>query len=385
MRKIVLNGVKTLLFIFFFYNIGLFSIFSHLEETPSPPNKADKGKADAMFLEEKIERAQALGTTYGPEEYFADLTDIRLKQKRNDFDLYVNLSIQSSIERLLNVFNQNMKNAHRDLSEEDYENLMSRLDKVRDQHLEVMDPGYIKRQQEIKARQQSPDFWPNLIISFLYWLAGFYLKNVPLAFILMWVWWYQDKNRVIINNPLSFLICLSLYPIIIGRAWKRVISESTSLFNMQVAFRKRQVNLFSMVSADELSYMRHLVKTGLDIKVYQQELDARGFISRHALVPALLVTMVLLIMPNSIFCANDHDPKTTTEQIINAPPGISNYQLQIDHHFDDQSWPTPNLTEELVMTAPYFLLISSVLGLIPELLEGYRRQLKPIPLLLINL
>lgn len=386
MKRIMLLSTKMLLAALFLYNIGLLSLFSllsNIEETPYPPIKADGGKSDFQYLQEKVKHAQTMGAAYGPEEYFSDLTDIRLKEKKNDFDRAAILSVQPSITKLLEVFDRNIKQAHRNLSDADYKILMSKLSSARTKSQEIINPGSSQRELEANNNLHSSEFWSEILFSLLAWLASFYLKNLPLALALLWTWWYQEKETLKVNNPISFLICLLLYPLVIGRVWQQIIHERTRLFAMKIEFKKRQISLFSIISADEIAAMHHLAKTKLGLKNYKQELDARGLIIRHALVPALLATIMITIMP---IYANGSITKVTVEQSISvSPPGISNYHLKIDHNLNNSTWSIPILTEELIVKIPYFSVINRVIALIPNLLKGYKRQLEPIPILITNL
>jgi len=205
---------------------------------------------------------------------------------------------------------------------------------------------------------------------------------MPLAFILLWIWWYQDKNRVSINNPLSFLICLILYPIVIGRAWQKIIKEGRRSLAMQIEFKRRQSNIFSLISKDELQIIRRLAQSHTGFRDYQHELNDRHLTRQHALVPVLLVTIVLMVFNETLIATPSDATPPTVEITVNMPPGISHYHYQVD---DTMSWSIPGLAEELIMTSPYLLVISEVIRLIPKLLEGHKRKLEPIPLLPINL
>ena len=385
MKKIALISVKTLLAFLFLYNIGLFSLFnniSNIGETPPPPIKADGGRKDLIFLQEKVKHAKLLGPAYGPEEYFADLTAIRLKQKHNDFDRCAVLSVSSSIFSLLDIFDRNIKDARRDMSEQEYKRFMLKLSEARDKSQEAVNPGQMQQHQKFRARYQADGFWWSVIVDILTWLFGFYWKNMPLAFMLLWIWWYQDKNRVSINNPLSFLICLFLYPIVIGRAWHKILKEGKRSLAMQIEFKRRQSDIFSLISKDELKIIHRFAQSHTGVRDYQHELNDRRLTRHHALIPFLLVTIVLMVSNETLLATSSGTTSTSVEITVNMPPGISPHHYQVN---DTTSWSTLGLTEELIMTIPYLLAISKITRLTPKLLKGYKRKLKPVPLLPINL
>jgi hypothetical protein len=384
MKKTVLMSIKVLLTTFLLYNIGFFSLFSNIENNPSPPIKADRGRADHEYLSKKVVHAQEMGKTYGPEEYFADLTEIRLKEKQNDFDRRTIIHVNSSITQLLAVFDKNIKLAYHNLSKENYAILMSRLSTARAASKEIIDPGSTQRALEAKMLCNNPGYWSGILLSILGWLFSFYLKNLPLALVLLWTWWYQEKESLRISNPLSFLICLTIYPLVIGRVWIKTIREDTRFLRMKIEFRRRQVSLFSIISKDELSEMRNLSKRSWEIRIYQQKLDIRELVIRHAFLPALAVTIILMIMPSQISYAHNNINQINLENVITAPPGLNYQYLQVDH-LDNTTWSPQFITEELVMKIPYFSVIRKIVTTTTsKLLTGYKRKLEAIPILTTN-
>ena len=384
MKKTVLVSIKVLLTTFLLYNIGFFSFFSNIENNPSPPIKADGGRADHEYLSKKVVTAQEMGKAYGPEEYFADLTEITLKEKQNDFDRMATIYVNSSITQLLAVFDRNIKNAHSHLSTKDYAILMSRLSAARTASQENTNPGSTQRALEAKMLRNSPGYWSGILLSILNWLFSFYLKNLPLALILLWIWWYQEKESLRISNPLSFLICLAIYPLVIGRVWIKAVREDARFFRMQIAFRRRQISLFSIISKDELSDMRYLASKDWGIKAYQQKLDIHTSVIRHGFLPALAVTIILIIAPNQISCAHNNINQLNLENVITASPVIDYQHLQIDH-LDNTTWPTQGIAEKLTMEIPYFSVISRIVtAAASKLLTGHKRKLEAIPILITN-
>ena len=87
MKRAILITIKLLLVSFFLHNIGVFSFIANFEPEKAPTFKDYDGKKeDLRYMEDKMNRAKNLGGNYGPEEYFADLADIELKEKKKDFD-----------------------------------------------------------------------------------------------------------------------------------------------------------------------------------------------------------------------------------------------------------------------------------------------------------
>ena len=127
MRNFLLIVLKTLLAGFFLYNIGFFSLFSKMDNDPSPPIKADRGREDVRYLNEKVNHAQSLGIDYGPELYFADLAEINSKLKRNDFDRFAIIAANSTEMELLALFHKNVVEHRKHDSRANYNSFMARL------------------------------------------------------------------------------------------------------------------------------------------------------------------------------------------------------------------------------------------------------------------
>lgn len=378
MKKSLLISIKLLLAVLFLYNIGFFALFSHLEDGPQPPIKADGGKSDIRYLQEKVQRAQSLGVAYGPEEYFADLTAIRLKEQQNDFDRFAILAVSSSVNQLLSTFDANVKAARRNLSETEYNLFMQRLSQARQLSQETLDPGCTQRVLADQARRQSPGYWQQVVMIVLTWLAGFYVKNLPLAFILLWIWWYQDKNKLGINNPLSFLICLTFYPIVIIRTWYQIWHEGVRTFAFRVERQRREIDIFSLLSANELAEVSRFAHSRISLTDYRQELDQRGLSRRHSLLPIMVVVTIALLIP-SLASANtivdDNIVSVPSVSVSVADSNSSPPTLQ-----SEWDWSAPMLPPALISIAPESSLMTLVASLTPGLLPGYQRSLDPVPL-----
>jgi hypothetical protein len=185
MKRTALIAIKLLLVILFLQNIGFFSFISNIEDKPQPPQKADGGRGDLQYLNEKIERAQKLGANYGPEEYFSDLTDIRLKEKANEFDRMAATHVFYTTNLLMASFHNNVMEHRRSDSSEKYSAFMEELSIAQKKHLSIADPEQEKESRELTKKMNQPGYWLSILVSFLTWLVGFYFKNLPLGFVLL--------------------------------------------------------------------------------------------------------------------------------------------------------------------------------------------------------
>lgn len=378
MKKIVRITVKVILAIIFLYNIGLFSFISKLPKERQAPEKLDRGKENNEYLNKKIENATNLGGDYGPEEYFSDLTEINLKEKSNDFDRYAVIYVNYTTNILLAKFNENVTR-HRKLdSKVENDNFMKRLSAAQQKCLNIIDPEAQKRSIEFETKSVSLSFWVEILLGFLSWFLKCYWLNFPLALILLWLWWYEDKNKLSISNPLSFLICLILYPIIIVRVWVLSIRNGARMFAMNVDFRRRQVNIFSLISSDELADIKRFAKSDLKISDYKKYLDNRSLVYRHALVPIAMVTFILLIVPRFASAEVKHRVVNASECQLNlkAPPNLSS--ADASHH--------EKISLSAVMPSspvPMFnliLVLRLVLPLSSKRCQGFQTNPDPIPL-----
>jgi hypothetical protein len=339
MKKAVLIIIKVLLFVFFLHNIGVFSYMANFEPSEAPPLKEDGGRADIEYLNEKIKRANDLGDNYGPEEYFSDLTDIRLKELNNEFDRSVIIAVNNSKSTLGNYFNLNLKRKRTILSSCEYDSYVDRIEIARDIHYEVIDPGHREREAERISRIKEPGYWKGLFLKIFESLKNFYLKNLGIAFILLWVWWYQEKEKVKIDNPLSFFLCLVFYPIVIARTWIMIIRENSRFFAMTIELRSRSVSLFSLFSEDEIKELRLLAKGSIKISEYRSNLDQAGLVRQHSLILAMTVTIMFIFVPRSIEASSFSESKKLDREVcvsINSPPcsnqaNFSEKYLDSDH------------------------------------------------------
>ncbi len=371
-------AVKTLLFLLFLYNIGIFSIDLPKSDYVSAPEKSDRGRGDIEYLNEKVRRAEKLGRGYTPEHYFADLTDIKLKQKANDFDRYALMAVHQSIQNLLQVFHNNLADGRRRLSDAEYEQLMSQLEVARHKHQMRLDPEHQKAQDALEAKMAQPGYWTGVFIKVINWLSLFYLKNLPLAFILILLWWYKDKQSFRINNPLSFLICLLLYPVIIIRVWRKQFNLGSRMFAMSIELKRRQKDIFALISDDELSDLKRFAKSNLKISDYRTYLENRGFTNRQALTPLVLMTTVLLLAPKL------HVHELPDYQEIKSACCFATYNAS-DHVDNDVGWDdfsssAANLTW-LDALIPRSLPMAKIWMLfLPEEKPGFKDNPDPVPM-----
>lgn len=381
MKRTIRITLKVILALIFLQNIGFFSFISNMPAEKQAPIKADGGRSDNQYLNEKIRNAENLGNNYGPEEYFADLTDIELKKKNNDFDRYAIIQVSRAINALLAQFNSNVTKHRKSDSQIDYDKYMERLTVAQQKCISITDPESFKRDTEFKIKSNSPSFWRDMLISFLFWLFAFYLKNLPLAMILLWIWWYEDKNKLSINNPLSFLICLIFYPIVIIRTWILKTRNSARIFAMSVDFKRRQTDIFSLISDNELADIKRFAKSDLKISNYRDYLKNRGLVYQHALIPTMVITCVLLLTSQSIGAEIKYQSTDSMgyQVCTNAPPNFQYYHSNPHEKISKVSFVAMlPFEEEAIFILTMFRKL--VLHSVPKKCQGFKTNPDPIPL-----
>lgn len=325
MKKTVIVTIKLLLIIIFLQNINFFSFISNINTGYKPVLKADHGREDIKYLNGKIDLAESLGKNYSPEQYFSDISEIRLKEKNNEFDYRAVPFVNSSMSSMMTVL-QGIINDHRHHdSEAEFQVFMQKFTAAQKKCSELIDPGQEKDAQEFAAKTSKPIFWFNLLISILAGFGNFYLKNLPLALVLLWLWWYEEKEKLGINNPLSFLICLLLYPVVIIRVWKRSLNYGARMFAMNIEFKRRQTDIFAMISDNELEDIKRFARSDFKLRDYQRYLENRSLIIRHSLMPVGIVALTLLFIPKVYSSVDNHltISKIEYQVPIKAPPNLT--------------------------------------------------------------
>lgn len=333
MKKFLPLLIKFILAGLFLYNIQFFYFvsksFHEAEQKAPPPCKADGGQEDLKYLNGKLQQAKALGSNYLAEEYFSDLTAIKLKEKKNDFDRSTILSVNSTINELLGTFSRNLQNLRGHSSEQAYQDALTELENARNLSQEILEPGSNQREQELQTEMNQPGYWPAKLLALLSWLGHFYLKNFFLALSLLWLWWYQEKASLRIRNPISFLICLVLYPLTISRVWYKLSRDNFRALALKIEFRRRQTDLFALISEDELTDIKRFARSHLKLSEYGQHLDQLGLNRRQALLPALAVTLLFLVIVPTITAQtkahSDGAQQTKLELKTKAPPGVQEF------------------------------------------------------------
>jgi len=324
MKKVFVVSVKILLPILFLYNVGFFNLdFSKFfkEIGKTEPFNVEGQKKLANFVNERVAVAEKKGNKYSPYDYFDDLYEIEKLEKSTKGVM----SYHVLANRLLILQQENMRNG----LFSDYD-----ITAARTKYKERVDPGSVARE-ELKQDMQEKTFWPNL----RGWLWHFYLVNLPLAFLLFLVWWYQEKKNFKISNPLSFFISLIFYPIVIALVIREALSEKSRYFIAEAELRRTKKKMFSILSKDELEDVRRFATSrGLTLTDWRNYLGNQGLKPQGILVSSLVVTILFAAVPRFSF-SQDKSEKVKTNLFttmlttqVNAPPGNTSVTHEDDNH-----------------------------------------------------
>jgi hypothetical protein len=315
MKKVFVVSVKILLPILFLYNIGFFNLdfpkfFNEIGKTE--PLNIEGQKKLAKFVNEKVKVAEKKGDKYSPHDYFSDLYEIEKMEK----SMKGVMSYHVLANQLLILQQENMRKG-----------LFSNYDitVARTKYQEKINPGSIARA-ELKRDMQEKTFWPNL----RNWLWHFYLVNLPLAFLMFLVWWYQEKKNFKISNPLSFAIALIFYPIIIALVIREALSEKSRYFVAEAELRRTKKKMFSILSKNEIEDIRRFATSrGLTLNDWRNYLGNQGLKPQGILVSSLVVTILFTAIPRFSFSQDKAERAKTnlfttmlTTQ-VNAPPSTT--------------------------------------------------------------
>ena len=153
------------------------------------------------------------------------------------------------------------------------------------------------------------NWWPEVIVPLLVWLFSFYVRGFPFAFVLFIIWklkmkqdfdyefkWEEKKPQHYFGiAPLSFLFSLLLWPIVLGIDIRNRFQEMLRRADVV----SRRASLFTLFSKQD----EQLVQLGrrMNRKEFREHLDSLGMIQKHSFASALVVTLFLVIIPQSLF------------------------------------------------------------------------------------
>lgn len=379
MKKAILITIKIGLLVFFIYNLGI-----KLNKENNNYRIIKKNfREDINWLNEKYNCAHKLGAQYSPELYFNDIAEIQLKKKANDFDYRADIFITSTQTKLVSLFHDNVLNNRKKMEGSEYDSFISRITSSQEKYDDLVNPGSREKNAKEFLKMHEASYWLDIAYNFLTWLFKQYIKNFILALILLWLWWYEEKGSLNIRNPLSFLFCLLIYPIVIIRVLSEKIRNNGRYLVMSVEYRRHQRDLFSLFSENEVAELKRLAKSKINLTEYREQLKIQNLTLRHSLIPALVVSIIFITLPQSQLMANNDESRNENlcfKVSKEAPPNIGAYQYFQSIHFDKLAC----LGDKVEIPLFIETLVGKIKVFDEKCLDGHRRRLKAIPVLVNN-
>lgn len=168
-------------------------------------------------------------------------------------------------------------------------------------HVEQVRRGTVTDQDIDKARRHwmyhdkpDPDPIPasEIFCSFINWFLRFYLRGLIPAFLLFFIWKCSLKKEV---APISFLISLACWPIILGIDIYNKFQETLRRVDV-VSRRTKLLTLFSKQEEQLFNLGKNMSR-----REFRKHLDSIGMTQNHSFASALLATLFLIIVPVSTF------------------------------------------------------------------------------------
>ena len=310
--KKVLIAVQLVLLGLFLYNTGIIGIFKHLPFEKGEPLIVENNRILWKFVADKLELAKKKGADYSPECYFSDYAEIIQKKKQlpgSNVDL-------GSINEMMSV---SLANVHR--GRWSYHD----IDVARDKYKKVFDPNWTEHDR-IEKEMAQKGYWPKtgkkILFGLLSWLLIFYLKNLPLAFVLLLIWWQKEYRTFRVKNPFSFAITVLIYPYAISKVFYRIFKEGYFFYSAEVELRQTKKKFFTLLSQDEIAEIRRFAKSRFGRKVLRRRLSWQGAEIRRSFGSALLATLLLSFISANVQAETlpQKDASHDSAVIIHASP-----------------------------------------------------------------
>lgn len=368
MKKALVTIAKMLIWLGFFYNLGVISaIINAKTEKIKPPFVTMNGvvgkriqrtqQEELRFygqmrlyidsLEKKVHERTSSGGVYTYDNFFTDYR--RVVDSVVHFGQEIDIDVMPLSRYMPGTINTNEN------STQAYQRHFPELAK---QNLE---PIHIPSLSKVGSK-----------------LLQKYAAILPLALLLLLLWMYEanDYESFRVRNPISFSICLLLYPLIIGyniaKWWIRVVSEAFA----EIQIRRGKDKIFSMLSNDEIAMVKEFAKSKMSIKRFTEELRLKGYTPRHAFVTVSVAMLIMSVVPPKVFADDDRQHVCVTQPTHSAVYDGAVYTNPPPLHFDVYEKPHEWHIE------PWFCWITQKYAayVCPRACRGHFRGLDPVPL-----
>jgi len=348
-KRVITVLLKLALFICFLIKVGFFSYFGQLVDASNKSITAEEYLKIERFVQSKYDKEKN-NPNYKAKDYFNDLLEIREK--------YGNTSV-IQISWLQGISNQN-----------------STADEITAAVLEFrpkIDPGYDSREEafgEIKKAGWSGVF---------NWFGGSYIYLLPWVFLLFVIWAFEgsDSKKTFFKNPFGFVISLAIYPLVIIYLvvkWFRLMERQVRI---TTELRRTKEKIFCVLSDDEILKIKNFAQSSLPILTWRKQLRIEGKGPQHSFVGVLLVTVLFMVVGNSLLQAAENyslsKEVTIAQSLVKnaSPPGSI---------FSD----TNLVAEDMFLAKPYEewgqeKLGQAYINLIVRYFSGFVMKIEHIP------
>lgn len=348
-KRIITVLLKLVLFICFLINIGFFSHFVRSLNTSHESITTEQFLQLERFVQTKVDKERN-NPNYKAKDYFNDLLEIREK--------YGNTSVVQ-ISWLQDICN---KNSSRD-----------EITAAAIEFRSKIDPGNESREEAFADIKKAG--WSGVFA----WFGSSYLYLLPWVFLLFIIWAFEgsENKQTFFKNPFGFFISLAIYPLIIVYLIIRWITLTERQVRISVELRRTKEKIFCVLSDDEILKIKNFAQSSLPIFTWRKQLRLEGKSPQHSFVTALLVTVLFMVVGNSLLQAAENYslPKevTITQSLVNnaSPPGSTFSNINL-------------VAEDILLLTPYEELRQEKLGqvyinLVVRYFAGFVMKIEHIP------
>lgn len=274
--RFISGAIKCFLLVVFLYNVGVFGGLSDLLTQVNNINNKETSEAHEVlrvFMAEKIRNAERIIHTkkdfYSESRYHSDLADVF--RKMEELELKPGLPNEINYLERLCYGKTSLSGKHGNVA------------KVIHRHEDIYE--YFQSAESLVKKNELKNILP--------WLWKMYLKNFWLAFVFLLL--ECGASRRGFRNPCTFVLLLAVYPATIGfifYRWFRLLGRS---YIAEAELRRSKEKLFSLLSEDEIVQIRKFAEGSTSLRSWRE-----GFAVRHAFVPALAVTIIISVIPQSL-------------------------------------------------------------------------------------
>jgi hypothetical protein len=118
----------------------------------------------------------------------------------------------------------------------------------------------------------------------LHWLAGAYLYLLPWAALIFLVWIFESEKKNFLKNPLSLLLCLTAYPVVLSWILIKWSKDSGQQILTEAEIRRTKEKFFTLLSEDELHSFRLFAANRIKLRSVRRQLQQRAVRLKHSLV-----------------------------------------------------------------------------------------------------